>query len=1672
MKSRNVRKIISFISSFNLILQTFLPLTFALPVYAEESTPSATVETTPTPEITPEVIPLVEPTPEITPEIIPTIESTSGITPDPALTVEVAPDATPTPTIEITSEISITPGITPDPAPTIEPTPTETQNNSPPAEQTTSSPESTTSQTETSVVENLPQPIITVSQLEQTITPEITSTDNTQLAGMLFLPQLSSTAIEQTCITNETIVNSTESDWNIDNSNGISETKNTVELGVRYIFPQENKVSVTFKCLPKDKNLRTSLKIQQVKIGDLKLPDNINSFGEYAYDITTDMADGSFDYDLTLPKPENQSVGIVYMEDKNSTPTPLTDDQTSQGGSTVKASDLNHFTIFVVINPTPVGPPCVLAGATTGTGCYSTIQAAIDAANNGDEIEIQSDITVTQQVNVNKDVTIDGNGFTVTPTFFKTSNSNNASFGIHSSGVTIKNLTIDGTLGTNLHGINIYMVNGVLLDSVSVLNNDYAGIVVNGSIVTVNNIITAGNGWGGINVDQGTSVTTEAKLIVNGTSSHNEAAHIWIDDARKVVSVVDNLNQYDITVQGHKRIYVLKTSSSSNPSASLEQCRNGAAGSPNNCLSLGGSVGWVNGNAGSSNSHYVEGFSIPYRAILEDLPINTPITITLEYDIKHSGAHAIDFLTSYDRLQPHSPFGHTAESVDPTSGVTGLSATTTTYAIPAPSIFSSPVVGQPATRFDSLPANEKLITLFGGTISNVAYVTQGDLNDANASTSINVTFTADSSNAVLAWGGHIAQEVDWGINKSAGGINGSPYHMRLKTWTQGNLGNQDRSLSAGAVAAPSSITIIKDAQPNSSQDFSFTTTGNGLSNFILDDDNDVILSNSQKFDSLLAGTFSIIENATTGWTLNSKNCITDGTSNSTSQFTPITNGFSINLVAGENITCTFTNTQQNGTLRVNKITVPNEAEIFSVTAAGSGTITGNATQNVTGGSYVDFMVTTGTYSVTESPKTGWSETENTCTNVSVPAGGMGECTITNSQRGSIFGYKYEDVNGDGQSGDWTPIQNWIIELWQGQAKVGQTQTLVNGYFSFTNLIHGEYTLTEQIPSGWTNVSANSLNVSLNPGENDGSNNFVNTRYGTIIVEKQTLPDGDLQNFTFTGDIAGTVADGETISVINRLPGRYSSTEVLPNGWDLTSISCSDQNSSGNINTGVATFNVESGETVKCTFTNTKRAHIIIEKNAIPDGSQVFTFNNNFGNGNLATFSLTDDNTVGLPNYNAEVLPGTYSVSENEITGWKQDSTVCDNGETIDNIDVTAGETVTCTFTNKKLATITLVKNTVGGNGSFDFDATGIGLPTDIDLTTVAGVASQSFTNLDPDNIYSILENVPAGWNLTSATCNNGDSISRITPNAGEEITCTITNTKLGRIIVKKETNLVEDQTEFRFSSSYSEGNFYLSDGEQNDSGYLTPGTYSVRESSNEGDGWKLTSAVCSNEDTPNEITLGAGEEVICTFTNEYTKPELQISKSNFAGGDKTPGEAVTYRILLKVLGSDIDGITVKDLLPKGFIYRPGSYQVKINGLIVDIDEPNYHSPGTWIIDYLVKAGQEVELLYIADISGDQQPGIYPDAAWAIGTSMAEEEVIALAQIDGFVDTNFVGTEVNVIKNQTRDDSYSVEKEETKKGEVLGATTTLPATGASPAWLMLAFVCFVYGIRLIKSGNKK
>jgi hypothetical protein len=103
--------------------------------------------------------------------------------------------------------------------------------------------------------------------------------------------------------------------------------------------------------------------------------------------------------------------------------------------------------------------------------------------------------------------------------------------------------------------------------------------------------------------------------------------------------------------------------------------------------------------------------------------------------------------------------------------------------------------------------------------------------------------------------------------------------------------------------------------------------------------------------------------------------------------------------------------------------------------------------------------------------------------------------------------------------------------------------------------------------------------------------------GYIIVDKVTNPSGDSQSFEFEASCYNEsfyLEDATLPELIGPIPaGEYTVTEVLdflPENWDLTAITVldpdDDLNSAGSTETGIATIDLDPGETVRVVFTNT------------------------------------------------------------------------------------------------------------------------------------------------------------------------------------------------------------------------------------------------------------------------------------------------------------------------------------------------------------------------------------------------------------------------------------------------------------------------------------------------------
>lgn len=191
------------------------------------------------------------------------------------------------------------------------------------------------------------------------------------------------------------------------------------------------------------------------------------------------------------------------------------------------------------------------AVAQVGDTVYTDLQDAIDAAITAKKpVQILKNFTITVPdgtavktgaVNINGDVTINGNGYTITAdtnsfTFEKEKLGNFHVINIQNGAdVTITNLKIDGNKCAR-SGINVYSANGSVnasatLTGVTVRNCTAYGVVAASSTVTVNSITTSGNGWGGINVDSSyanasltvkdAAITDTYSVVVEGDANNN-----------------------------------------------------------------------------------------------------------------------------------------------------------------------------------------------------------------------------------------------------------------------------------------------------------------------------------------------------------------------------------------------------------------------------------------------------------------------------------------------------------------------------------------------------------------------------------------------------------------------------------------------------------------------------------------------------------------------------------------------------------------------------------------------------------------------------------------------------------------------------------------------------------------------------------------------------------------------------------------------------------------------------------------------------------------------------------------------------------------------------------------------------------------------------------------------
>lgn len=147
------------------------------------------------------------------------------------------------------------------------------------------------------------------------------------------------------------------------------------------------------------------------------------------------------------------------------------------------------------------------------------------------QIELGASFSLAATVDVNRSVSIDGKNFTITGPAKGTQIWEGHGLDITANDVSISNLTITSSGRSNLV---FYNVTGGLVTNVTLSNAAHAGMIVNSSAVTISDVTTTNNTWGGINVDQGSGLTTTPLLTVLGVTTHTSPVGritpaIWVD---------------------------------------------------------------------------------------------------------------------------------------------------------------------------------------------------------------------------------------------------------------------------------------------------------------------------------------------------------------------------------------------------------------------------------------------------------------------------------------------------------------------------------------------------------------------------------------------------------------------------------------------------------------------------------------------------------------------------------------------------------------------------------------------------------------------------------------------------------------------------------------------------------------------------------------------------------------------------------------------------------------------------------------------------------------------------------------------------------------------------------------------------------------------------------------
>jgi len=560
-------------------------------------------------------------------------------------------------------------------------------------------------------------------------------------------------------------------------------------------------------------------------------------------------------------------------------------------------------------------------------------------------------------------------------------------------------------------------------------------------------------------------------------------------------------------------------------------------------------------------------------------------------------------------------------------------------------------------------------------------------------------------------------------------------------------GNQDRSLSAEAVIYPGSVTIVKQATPEGATSFPFTASPTPLADFALVDDGTT--ANTKVFSGITDfKTYTVTEATPAGWSLVNAVCSVTSANGGSQTVNGAT--ATIDLKEGENVTCTYGNSADMGSITIIKDVVnaldANDPTTFNFALSGTAADTFSLGDN---GQKAYASTATGYYKVSETRNTNY-KTVMVCTSsmgsfapgydylalesyadFTLRNGENVTCTFTNTFKvGTLKVHKALDVVGDGSYAIDDTLANTLGFRWgfTGDPIDRLMHEIVSPVASGTHSVtENDGTVPGYHFTGWYTMNSN------------GESQFSCAKpEGTTLPATVTVPEGDTIQLVFcnakdtgsltvikhvvgsnepasswTMDVTGptplSFAGQDTPGVTNTVfAGTYTVTESGPTGYTLTySGACDAQ----------GTLTIANGEHKTCTLTNTRdTGTLIVHKNVLnPDGQEVadtHAFSVLLNGGSQKTIAEGTDATY------SNLPTGTYTIVENadgnyDFVSYSADSDANTAGA---QVTVSKGQTTELTVTNmQKKATITIYKDVRDYQGNNVDDTTNF----DVNTFTIA-----------------------------------------------------------------------------------------------------------------------------------------------------------------------------------------------------------------------------------------------------------------------------------------------------------------------------------------------------------------